>query len=151
MMATQSQGLSKQRLKVWLQLLRVTRQAQNHLREFLRVDHATTLPRFDVMAALFRKRDGVTMSELSQMLLVSNGNATAVVDRLEQDGLVRRSASKEDRRTIYVALTSAGFTQFEKLAEGHEQQVNQLFDSFKEDELDKLLSLLKRAGEEEKT
>ena len=41
------------------------------------------------MAALYRRREGVTMSELSRMLLVSNGNATAVVDRLEADGLVR--------------------------------------------------------------
>jgi DNA-binding HxlR family transcriptional regulator len=49
------------------------------------------LPRFDVMAALYRRREGVTMSELSRMLLVSNGNATAVVDRLEADGLVRRT------------------------------------------------------------
>jgi DNA-binding MarR family transcriptional regulator len=150
-MNMQSHGSSKQRLKMWLQLLRVTRQTQNHLREFLRVEHDTTLPRFDVMAALFRRRDGVTMSELSQMLLVSNGNATAVVDRLERDGLVRRSASKEDRRTIYVALTTAGLAQFETLATGHEQQVNTLFQSFTDEELDKLLSVLKRVSGEGKT
>ena len=65
--------------------------AKSDLREFLRLRHDTTLPRFDVMAALWRRRDGVTMSELSRMLLVSNGNATAVVDRLEKDGLVRRT------------------------------------------------------------
>ena len=73
--------LSKRRLKMWIRLLGVTRVAESHLREFLRVGHKTTLPRFDVMAALYRKRDGVTMSELSRMLLVSNGNATAVVAR----------------------------------------------------------------------
>jgi DNA-binding MarR family transcriptional regulator len=65
--------------------------AEGHLREHLRVNHDTTLPRFDVMAALWRRREGVTMSELSRMLLVSNGNATAVVDRLEKDGLARRT------------------------------------------------------------
>ena len=80
--------LSKRRLKMWIRLLGVTRAAQSQLREFLRVQHDTTLPRFDVMAALYRRRDGVTMTELSRMLLVSNGNATTVVDRLENDGLV---------------------------------------------------------------
>ena len=93
-------SLSKRRLKMWIRLLGVTRAAESHLRQFLRTKHNTTLPRFDVMAALFRRRDGVTMSELSRMLLVSNGNATAVVDRLERDGLARRTTSRTDRRTI---------------------------------------------------
>ena len=100
--------LSKRRLKMWIRLLGVTRMAESDLREFLRLQHQTTLPRFDVMAALFRRRDGVTMSELSRMLLVSNGNATAVVDRLEADGLVRRTPSESDRRTVFVALTPEG-------------------------------------------
>ena len=68
---------SKRRLKMWIRLLGVTRGAENGLREYLRVKHDTTLPRFDVMAALYRRREGVTMSELSRMLLVSNGNATS--------------------------------------------------------------------------
>src|SRR5690606_31826511 len=97
--------LSKRRLKAWIRLLRVTRAAENRLREFLRVRHGTTLPRFDVMAALYRRREGLTMSELSRMLLVSNGNATAVVDRLEAEGLARRTPSEADRRTVFVALT----------------------------------------------
>ncbi|MCB2105387.1 MAG: MarR family transcriptional regulator, partial [Rhodobacteraceae bacterium] len=104
--------LSKRRLKLWIRLLGVTRGAENRLREYLRVEHGTTLPRFDVMAALFRRRDGVTMSELSRMLLVSNGNATAVVDRLEAEGLVRRTPSETDRRTVYVALTETGLASF---------------------------------------
>ena len=46
---------SKRRLKMWIRLLGVTRAAENHLREHLRVKHETTLPRFDVMAALYRR------------------------------------------------------------------------------------------------
>ena len=57
---------------------------RGELREFLRVEHGSTLPRFDVMAALHRSDDDLTMTELSRMLLVSNGNTTTVVDRLEQ-------------------------------------------------------------------
>ena len=68
--------LSKRRLRAWLRLLRVTRGTENHLREFLRVNHATTLPRFDVMAALHRAGGPMKMSALSRQLLVSNGNAT---------------------------------------------------------------------------
>ncbi len=127
-------------------MLGVTRSSESHLREFLRVKHDTTLPRFDVLAALYRRRDGVTMSELSRMLLVSNGNATAVVDRLEKDGLVLRTQSDQDRRTVFVALTPQGLADFEGLASDHEREVDRLFGGLSEPDLDSLTEILKRMG-----
>jgi DNA-binding MarR family transcriptional regulator len=137
---------SKRRLKLWIRLLGVTRSAESGLREYLRVRHDTTLPRFDVMAALYRRREGVTMSELSRMLLVSNGNATAVVDRLEADDHVRRTSSETDRRTVHVTLTPAGLSAFEAMAEGHEAEVARLFAGVSEEELDQMTAILKRMG-----
>lgn len=138
--------LSKRRLKTWIRLLGLTRSVEAALREHLRTEHATTLPRFDVMAALWRRREGVAMSELGRMLLVSNGNVTAVVDRLERDGLARRTPSAADRRTIHVALTEAGLKQFEAQAAGHEARLNALLSGLDEADLDALAEILKRAG-----
>lgn len=143
-----SDPLSKRRLKMWIRLLGVTRAGEADLRKFLRVEHDTTLPRFDVMAALFRVREPLTMSELSRMLLVSNGNATAVVDRLEDDGLVRRIPSAHDRRTVHVALTEEGRTSFEHLAAEHEREVNALYANLSEQDIDTLTEILKRMGKE---
>ena len=139
--------LSKRRLKMWIRLLGATRGAERHLREYLRVHHATTLPRFDVMAALYRRREGITMSDLSRMLLVSNGNATTVVDRLEADGLVRRTPSDADRRAVFVALTPAGLAQFETLAAEHERELGAVFGGLSGAELDQLTEILKRMGQ----
>ena len=138
--------LSKQRLKTWIRMLAVTRGAENRLRDYLRREHATTLPRFDVMAALWRCRDGVTMSELSRMLLVSNGNATAVVDRLEADGMARREAEDGDRRRIRVRLTPEGLAAFETMAKGHEAEVDAIFANLGQDDLDSMRAILSRAG-----
>lgn len=136
--------LSKRRLKAWIRLLGVTRSIEAELREFLRVKHDTTLPRFDVMAALWRRREGLTMTELSRMLLVSNGNATAVVDRLEKDGLARRRPSETDRRTVHVALTDEGARLFEGLAAEHEHEVNRRLSDLTEEDLDALTAMLRR-------
>ena len=108
--------LSARRLRTWIRLLRMTRSTETHLREYLRVNHDTTLPRFDVMAALHRHEGPMKMSDLSRSLLVSNGNATAVVDRLEKDGLAQRVQSETDRRAVLVTLTDAGRTEFEAQA-----------------------------------
>ena len=80
------------------------------------------------------------------VLLVSNGNATAVVDRLEKDGLVRRTPSEADRRTVFVALTAEGLAQFEGLAAEHEAEVDRLFAGLSETDLDTLTDILKRMG-----
>lgn len=140
--------LSKRRLKLWIRLLGVTRAAEGHLREHLRTRHDTTLPRFDVMAALWRRREGVTMTDLSRMLLVSNGNATAVVDRLEKDGLARRTPLATDRRTVHVALTDEGLRVFEGLAAEHEAEVNALFAGLSEEDIDAMTAILKQMGKE---
>ena len=139
--------LSKRRLRNWINMIGVTRMAENHLREYLRVHHATTLPRFDVMAALWRKPKGVTMTELSRMLLVSNGNSSTVVDRLVREGLAKRMPSETDRRTIYVALTPEGTAQFATMAEGHEAEVDRLFANLDAKDLDQLDEILSRAND----
>jgi DNA-binding MarR family transcriptional regulator len=144
-----SDALSKRRLKMWIRLLGVARAAEGELREYLRTGHDTTLPRFDVMSALYRRREGVTMSELSRMLLVSNGNSTAVVDRLELDGLVRRTPSGTDRRTVFVALTEVGLARFEGLAADHERAVSAHFAHVEDDDLEAMTAILKRMQKRE--
>lgn len=136
--------MSKRRLRLWLRLLRLTRLTEAELREFLRVEHRSTLPRFDVMAALHRADGALTMSELSQLLLVSNGNTTAVVDRLEQDGLVARTPSTSDRRIVRVSLTTRGRRRFEQLAVDHEARVDSLFAGASSADLDALEDILHR-------
>src|SRR6188472_1234638 len=64
------QTTSKQRLRLWLRLLRAARAIEGALRERLRTTFMMTLPQFDVMAALARTRTGMTMTELSRLLLV---------------------------------------------------------------------------------
>lgn len=144
-MEANTPSLSKRRLKTWIRLLRLTRTVEGELRDYLRTEHETTLPRFDVMAALYRRREALTMSELSRLLLVSNGNATAVVDRLEKDGLARRTQAAHDRRTVHVALTEAGLAAFERMAQGHEERLDTLFAGLNGDDLDTLREIMARA------
>ncbi len=115
---------SKSRLRLWLRLLRVTRGIESELREKLRVDHGTTLPRFDVMAALSRHSEGLKMSELSGVLRVSNGNVTGIIERLVDEGHVVRIPVAGDRRASAVKLTTKGQNEFAHQAAAHEAWIN---------------------------
>lgn len=125
---------SKERLRLWLRLLAAQRVIENEVRERLRVEHDTTLPRFDVMAALYRTETGLKMSELSGELRVSNGNVTGIVDRLVNDGLIIREPVPGDRRAMLVQLTDEGRKIFAGMAEAHEGWIDDLLGAADADE-----------------
>lgn len=134
--------LSKQRLRLWLRLLRAPRAIESELRERLRVAFDVTLPQFDVMAALARKDGGMTMTELSRFLMVSNGNVTGIVDRLVAERMVTRAANVADRRATVVRLTPRGKSHFAAMASEHEAWVDELLGGFNRKEVETMIGLL---------
>ncbi|MCI5076045.1 MarR family transcriptional regulator [Oricola sp.] len=144
---------SKARLRLWLRLLKASRHVEAELRERLRVEFATTLPRFDVMSALYRVGPGLKMSELSGVLKVSNGNVTGIVDRLVEDGFALREKVHGDKRAFRAVLTSKGRAEFERQAAAHERWVNELLGEVEPDSAVRLSALLaevaRSAGETE--
>lgn len=134
--------LSKQRLRLWLRLLRATRAIEGELRERLRVQFAITLPQFDVMAALSRVENGMTMTELSRTLIVSNGNVTGIIDRLAGDRLVARQPGADDRRSFVVRLTPKGAAHFATIARAHQEWVDKILSDFDADEAEAVIAHL---------
>lgn len=118
---------SKDRLRLWLRVLKATRSVETAVRENLRQEFATTLPRFDVMAALTQHAEGLKMSQLSTVMKVSNGNVTGIVERLVEDGHVLREKVAGDRRASRVRLTEAGEAEFARQAAAHEAWIDDIF------------------------
>lgn len=133
---------SKERLRLWLKILKVSRIMEAELRERLRTEFDTTLPRFDVMAALYRTEAGLRMSQLSGVLKVSNGNVTGIVERLVGEGLTMRVPVEGDRRAMVVRLTQKGREHFEMLAAAHQGWVDELLGSVNAPEASALVARL---------
>lgn len=136
----------KQKLRLWLRMLRATRRIEGELRERLRTSFGETLPRFDVLAALHRADSGISLTQLSRMLMVSNGNVTGLIDRLEQDGAVVRISALKDRRTTLVKLTANGARRFGVMAKAHEEWVAELLGRFGPQDTAILIELLDGLG-----
>lgn len=139
---TPPSSLSKDRLRLWLKLLKTSSSIEAELRRRLRDQFGSTLPRFDVMSALARTPEGLKMSEISSLLKVSNGNVTGIVERLVEDGHALRLAVPGDRRANRVKLTAAGSKAFAELAAEHEGWINEMLGEFGPEQIETLSDLL---------
>jgi DNA-binding MarR family transcriptional regulator len=139
---TKSASAPHLRLRLWVRLLRAVRPIEAELRRRLVHEFGVTLPKFDVMAALARRENGMTMTEVSRQLMVSNGNITGIVDRLVAEGLVARVANQEDRRATFVRLTRKGIKLFEAMAAAHERWVDEILGPFSDERSAAMVALL---------
>ena len=116
-------------VRIWLRMLSCTMTIEKLVQRRLGAEFGSTLPRFDILAALDRAAEGVTMSALSRALLVSNGNVTAIVQSLLRDGHVRTSPHPTDGRSSVVRLTPTGRRHFEAMAAAHHAWIEDLLSS----------------------
>ena len=117
----------REELRLWLRLLTCTTLIEGDVRRRLRERFDVTLPRFDLMAQLDKVPDGMTLSDLSKRMMVSNGNLTGLVDRLVASGHVVRTVSPTDRRATVISLTDSGRAEFRTMAAEHELWIADLF------------------------
>jgi DNA-binding MarR family transcriptional regulator len=66
-----------------------------------------TYPQYLAMMVLW-ERDGLTVGEVSTRLLTDPGSLTPLLKRLEAEGLISRTRSKEDERVVLLRLTEQG-------------------------------------------
>jgi DNA-binding MarR family transcriptional regulator len=134
-------------IRIWLRLLSCSTRIEKVLNARLRKEFNTTLARFDLLAQLTRKPAGATMSEVSELLMVSNGAITALVQKLEAEGYIHREVDSEDRRTFRLRLSQEGAREFGRMARRHEEWVVALIGELSpvaQSDLLQHLTLLKR-------
>ena len=117
----------KSELRLWLRLLSATTLISAEIRRNLRRSFKVTLPQFDLLAQLEREPNGLRLGELSQRMMVTNGNVTGLVDKLVEQGFVVREPSPDDRRAMNVRMTKAGASMFGVMAKANEEWMIALF------------------------
>ncbi|HEV2560018.1 MAG TPA: MarR family transcriptional regulator [Microvirga sp.] len=132
----------REELRLWLRLLTCTTLIEGEVRRRLRQRFDVTLPRFDLMAQLEKAPDGLTLSDLSKRMMVSNGNLTGLVERLVASGHLDRRTSQTDRRSQVISLTEAGREEFGLMMAEHEDWIASLFAGLSSRDRQDLMRLL---------
>ena len=127
-------------LSVWLRLIKAYNLILPEARRS--VEPGFTLPQFDVMAQLHRRPDGMTFVELSRNLLVSAGNVTGIVKRLERERLVARETNESDRRSARLRLTAEGRRRIAAAVPRHARDIEKVFASVPRNDVEQLRRLL---------
>ena len=77
----------------------------------LRIKHDTrSWLRVNAVLFIITREGKLTPTQLSQLLLRSKNSVSKLIDGMEKDGLVRRYHTKEDRRIVYIEVTSDGLS-----------------------------------------
>jgi DNA-binding MarR family transcriptional regulator len=74
----------------------------------------------------FPGRDYVTVGELAQWLQIKHHSAVGLVNRLVAQELVVRKTATEDRRQVYITLTSRGTEMLSELTAAHRQEIQRM-------------------------
>lgn len=108
-------------------------------------EYGLTVPQFGILEALHHLGP-LSLGELADKLLVTGGNITYVMDRLEAQGLVERHRSERDRRVVEARLTSEGRARIAAVFPGHAAFIREMMAPLAREERRVLRQLLKRLG-----
>ena len=129
-------------LEAWDSFLRAHATLMRRLEVELAQATGLALADFDVLAQLARAGGELRMTDLAARALISRSGMTRRVDRLVEEGLVRRANAGADARGVVVALTDAGVARLTETAPVHLRGVSKLFVAQLDDQE---LALLKNA------
>lgn len=93
-----------------------------------------------------QERGRTTVSELGQMLQVSTPSASSILDRMEDNGLVRRVRDVADRRVVHVEVSDRGCEVVEEFVGVKREEMRMLFEAMTADELHHMTYALEAFG-----
>lgn len=106
--------------------------------------HGLSEAQFNVLNVLGPAPDGLSQRELSDVLVVDRSNITGLLDRMEQNGWVKRADHPTDRRVYLVRLTAAGRRLWEKVLPEYVEAVRRVSASIPAADLQRATETLRR-------
>ena len=118
----------RSRLEVWQQFLRAHRRVLGVLGDELEQERGLPLAWYEVLLHLERAPGRrLRMGDLADAVVLSPSGLTRLVDRMVDDGLVRREPCPSDRRSTYAVLTADGRSALRRAAPTHLRGIDEHF------------------------
>jgi len=102
-----------------------------------------SLAKLGVLRALVAKDGALPLGRLAESLCCAKSNVTQLVDRLEAEGLVRREADPEDRRSTLAVITEEGRRRYEAAGRAHDEAERTILERLPAERCEQLAALLR--------
>lgn len=106
-------------------------------------DGGLTPSQFAVLEVLYNKGD-LKICEIIEKILTTSGNVTVVIKNLEKDGLVKKHADPNDKRSILISITDKGKKIMDDIFPNHVDNINNIFSVLTIEEKLELKKILKK-------
>jgi MarR family 2-MHQ and catechol resistance regulon transcriptional repressor len=136
-------------LRTYVKLLRASKAVLARVEPLLAA-HGLTPTQLGVLEVILHLGP-LSQRELGRKVLTSAGNMTDLIDKLEARGLVLRSRTPRDRRSVQVDLTTAGRAMIEELFPRHAEDIAHAMAALDPEEMAQLGALLRKLGTVEET
>jgi DNA-binding MarR family transcriptional regulator len=132
-------GVRQTAVPAWMRLARIFQKVDTASAQMFRT-HQLSTAQFDALAQI-GAAGGITQQELADALLVTKGNISQLIARLEQQGIVTR---RQAGRTNCLFLTERGQALFDAVVPQQEALIAELFSPLSPEEQRQLLVLLRK-------
>ncbi|KEP76012.1 MarR family transcriptional regulator [Microbacterium sp. SUBG005] len=148
-MSRDTSTVSPTQLRAYLAFTEVSNLLRHAVEKQLRDAGELSYVQFQLLATLGDAEDGrLRMTDLADQLVHSRSGLTYQAQTLERRGLVTRSPSPDDERSVVVALTAAGRDVLAAVFPGHIDALHRLlFSSLTDADIDDLARILQRAAD----
>lgn len=131
-------------LKAFVVIMKASRTLEEITKKDIK-KHGMRTSDFTILEALYHKGKQ-TIREISEAVLINTGSITYVIDKLENNGLLTRSNSPDDRRAVYIEITDKGKEIMDDIFPKHQRVIEELFDGISEEEKQTVINVLKQVG-----
>jgi DNA-binding MarR family transcriptional regulator len=127
---------------IWVRVATTFNLMYQEIKRVLSKEHLT-IPQLEIIGCLAPPK-GLSLNELAKRLLMTGGNVTGLIDRLERDGYVYRERDERDRRVINAKLTPKGKEIWQMIMPRYQECISHLIRSLTLEEKKDLNRLLKK-------
>ena len=124
---------SAQVAKLFQEVMHLFRQNMSKVFE----DTGMTAPQ-NMVIGILSKEKTLKISELSTKLSLSNSTVSGIIDRLEKQGMVERKRSEQDKRVVYVSISSDFKEMHQNFHKRLEENIANIMNKGTPEELDKI-------------
>jgi DNA-binding MarR family transcriptional regulator len=123
---------------------KVTKKAESLIKEQIGDD--LTNDQHYILRYMYQSKE-CTSSELAEVFEVNKSAITAIINRMADRGLIKRTRDENDRRVVYLTLTDEGITLFEKTEDRVHCLVKSIITKFNREEIQNFIQTYEKLAD----